>query len=262
MPPPRSAPLSVAAPVVDVDVGCIRCSCGAPRALFTADADLPFQTAKGLVGRNPKQRLELRLFGVGPLLGAWGNASHRIAPHGWGGNVKCLKPSLTPLQNPRESLGPEDEELYAGRSLALYPFEPENSNELRLREGQVIMVSYRHGQGWLVAEDPESGEQGLVPEEYVRLLSELPHFDERTGEFLETETETGEEGGEGEGHEDAAGRRGAVAGHGQGGEHEGGATGDGQGDGEGGEKEKDTRVDTPEAYELEAGNVPSTAETR
>ncbi|KAK1059420.1 HOG (high osmolarity glycerol) pathway protein [Friedmanniomyces endolithicus] len=172
------------------------------------------------------------------------------------------KLSLTPLQNPRESLGPEDEELYAGRSLALYPFEPENSNELRLREGQVIMVSYRHGQGWLVAEDPESGEQGLVPEEYVRLLSELPHFDERTGEFLETETETGEEGGEGEGHEDAAGRRGAVAGHGQGGEHEGGATGDGQGDGEGGEKEKDTRVDTPEAYELEAGNVPSTAETR
>ncbi|KAK0903638.1 HOG (high osmolarity glycerol) pathway protein [Friedmanniomyces endolithicus] len=164
------------------------------------------------------------------------------------------KPSLPPPQNPRESLGPEDEELYAGRSLALYPFEPENSNELRLREGQVIM-------GWLVAEDPESGEQGLVPEEYVRLLSELPHFDERTGEFLETET--GEEDGEGEGHEDAAGRRGAVAGHGEGGggEHEGGGTGDGQGDGGRG-KEKDTRVDTPEAYELDAGDVPSTAETR
>ncbi|KAK1047863.1 HOG (high osmolarity glycerol) pathway protein [Friedmanniomyces endolithicus] len=171
------------------------------------------------------------------------------------------KPSIPPPQNPRESLGPEDEELYAGRSLALYPFDPENSNELRLREGQVIMVSYRHGQGWLVAEDPESGEQGLVPEEYVRLLSELPHFDERTGEFLETET--GEEDGEGEGHEDAAGRRGAVAGHGEGGggEHEGGGTGDGQGDGGRG-KEKDTRVDTPEAYELDAGDVPSTAETR
>jgi len=176
------------------------------------------------------------------------------------------KPSLPPLLHPRESLGPEDEELYAGRSLALYPFEPENSNELRLREGQVIMVSYRHGQGWLVAEDPESGEQGLVPEEYVRLLSELPHFDERTGEFLETEaeTETGEEDGEGEGHEDAAGRRGAVAGGDEagGGEQEGGATGDGQGDAESREKEKDTRVDTPEAYELDAGDVPSTAETR
>jgi hypothetical protein len=92
----------------------------------------------------------------------------------------------------RQSIGPEDEELYAGRSLALYPFEPENSNELRLREGQVIMVSYRHGQGWLVAEDPETGEQGLVPEEYVRLLSELPHYDEATGTFLDAEGEDGE----------------------------------------------------------------------
>ena len=64
-------------------------------------------------------------------------------------------------QNLRESLGPEDEELYAGRSLALYPFEPENSNELRLREGQVIMVSYRHGQGWLVAEGPGDGGAGV-----------------------------------------------------------------------------------------------------
>ncbi|KAF2720872.1 hypothetical protein K431DRAFT_205058, partial [Polychaeton citri CBS 116435] len=55
-------------------------------------------------------------------------------------------------------------------SIALYDFEPENANELRLREGQEIMVSYRHGQGWLVAEDPTTGEQGLVPEEYVRLV--------------------------------------------------------------------------------------------
>ncbi|KAF2859013.1 hypothetical protein K470DRAFT_203213, partial [Piedraia hortae CBS 480.64] len=55
-------------------------------------------------------------------------------------------------------------------SLALYAFEPENPNELRLTEGQIILVSYRHGQGWLVAEDPKTGEQGLVPEAYVRLL--------------------------------------------------------------------------------------------
>ena len=32
----------------------------------------------------------------------------------------------------RNSMGPEDEELFAGPSLALYSFEPENSNELRL----------------------------------------------------------------------------------------------------------------------------------
>lgn len=87
----------------------------------------------------------------------------------------------------RSSLGPDDENLYAGRSLALYPFEPENGNELRLTEGQVIMVAYRHGQGWLVAEDPRTGEQGLVPEAYVRLLSDLPHFDPETGEFAEVD---------------------------------------------------------------------------
>ena len=59
----------------------------------------------------------------------------------------------SPVNSPqRQSIGPEDEDLYAGPSLALYSFEPENPNELRLREMQVIMVSYRHGQGWLVAE--------------------------------------------------------------------------------------------------------------
>jgi hypothetical protein len=37
----------------------------------------------------------------------------------------------------------------------------------------VILVSYRHGQGWLVAQDPKTGESGLVPEEYVRLLRDI-----------------------------------------------------------------------------------------
>ncbi|KAH9845697.1 Src-like 3 domains [Teratosphaeria destructans] len=94
--------------------------------------------------------------------------------------------------NQRQSIGPDDEDLYAGQSLALYTFEPENANELRLTEGQVIMVSYRHGQGWLVAEDPRTGEQGLVPEAYVRLLSDLPHYDPETGTFQDLED--GEEG--------------------------------------------------------------------
>ncbi|CZT22137.1 uncharacterized protein RCC_08006 [Ramularia collo-cygni] len=76
----------------------------------------------------------------------------------------------------RESLGPEDEELYNGPSLALYDFEPENDNELRIREREIIMVSYRHGLGWLVAEN-ENGEKGLVPEEYVRLLSEMEEWE-------------------------------------------------------------------------------------
>ncbi|TKA31616.1 hypothetical protein B0A50_01693 [Salinomyces thailandicus] len=97
----------------------------------------------------------------------------------------------------RTSMVPEDEELYAGQSLVLYDFVPENANELRLREGQVIMVSYRHGQGWLVAEDAASGEQGLVPEAYVRLLSDLPHYNVETGLFEGVEEEGKGDGGEG-----------------------------------------------------------------
>ena len=58
------------------------------------------------------------------------------------------------------------------RAIALFDFEPENDNEVKLREGQVIMVLYRHGQGWLVAEDPATRDNGLVPEEYVEFLDE------------------------------------------------------------------------------------------
>ena len=87
----------------------------------------------------------------------------------------------------RDSMGPEDEELFAGPSLAMYAFEPENSNELRLVEGQEIMVSYRHGQGWLVASDPRTGEQGLVPEAYVRLIADMPNYDPETGQFMDVD---------------------------------------------------------------------------
>jgi hypothetical protein len=65
-----------------------------------------------------------------------------------------------------------DEEMH-GKAVALFDFESENDNELPLVEGQIILVSYRHGQGWLVAQDPKTGESGLVPEEYVRLLRDI-----------------------------------------------------------------------------------------
>ena len=60
-----------------------------------------------------------------------------------------------------------------GKAVALFDFESEHPNELALKEGQIILVSYRHGQGWLVAEDPRTGESGLVPEEFVRLLRDI-----------------------------------------------------------------------------------------
>jgi hypothetical protein len=60
------------------------------------------------------------------------------------------------------SIGSPDEEMH-GKAVALFDFTREHENELPLKEGQVILVSYRHGQGWLVAEDPRTGESGLVP---------------------------------------------------------------------------------------------------
>ncbi|KAF9884321.1 HOG (high osmolarity glycerol) pathway protein [Aspergillus nanangensis] len=70
------------------------------------------------------------------------------------------------------AVGCPDEEMH-GKAVALFDFTREHENELPLTEGQVIFVSYRHGQGWLVAEDPRTGESGLVPEEFVRLLRDI-----------------------------------------------------------------------------------------
>jgi hypothetical protein len=65
-----------------------------------------------------------------------------------------------------------DEEMH-GKAVALFDFSRENENELPLSEGQIVLISYRHGEGWLVAQDPKSGESGLIPEEYVRLLRDI-----------------------------------------------------------------------------------------
>lgn len=89
-------------------------------------------------------------------------------------------PSETPYQSQDSryskdyqfTIASPDEEMH-GKAVALFDFARENENELPLIEGQVIWVSYRHGQGWLVAEDPKTRESGLVPEEYVRLLRDI-----------------------------------------------------------------------------------------
>lgn len=56
-------------------------------------------------------------------------------------------------------------------AVALYDFEPENDNELGLTEGDIVFISYRHGQGWLVAENQGRTKTGLVPEEFVTYLT-------------------------------------------------------------------------------------------
>ena len=69
-----------------------------------------------------------------------------------------------------------DEEMH-GKAVALFDFQSENDNELSIKEGQVIWVSYRQLQGWLVAQDPKTDESGLVPEEYVRLFKDIENGD-------------------------------------------------------------------------------------
>ncbi|CCK68170.1 adaptor protein NBP2 KNAG_0A05020 [Huiozyma naganishii CBS 8797] len=56
------------------------------------------------------------------------------------------------------------------RAIALYDFEPENDNELELKEEDVVYISYKHGQGWLVAENEQRTKTGLVPEEFVSYI--------------------------------------------------------------------------------------------
>ncbi|BFZ55431.1 HOG (high osmolarity glycerol) pathway protein [Savitreella phatthalungensis] len=65
-----------------------------------------------------------------------------------------------------------------GRARALYRFEPMHDNEFALEEGQVIYVSSRHGLGWLVAVDPDTGDCGLVPEEYVAFFESTTAIDD------------------------------------------------------------------------------------
>lgn len=105
----------------------------------------------------------------------------------------------------------DHDESFAGPSLALYTFEPENANELALTEGQIIQVGYRHGQGWLVAMDLETGEQGLVPEEYVRLLRDIEGWGEEDEEEDETTGDVSTGAGVGEA-ESALSAGGAVGG--------------------------------------------------
>lgn len=81
-----------------------------------------------------------------------------------------------------------------GRAVALFDFTPENDNEAPLKEGQIIWISYRHGQGWLVAEDPITGEKGLVPEEYVEMIPPRQSTEEQKQDNVQQEEVAPEQG--------------------------------------------------------------------
>jgi hypothetical protein len=87
------------------------------------------------------------------------NAKQEISPH--------PTPSIAKLLEQEALLRGEE---FPCDGVAIYDFERQNKNELPLVEGQEVWISYRHGQGWLVAENPKTEQRGLVPESYVRLL--------------------------------------------------------------------------------------------
>ncbi|QLQ82353.1 hypothetical protein HG537_0H01140 [Torulaspora globosa] len=84
-------------------------------------------------------------------------------------------------QDKRQSIVLPNDYLINQLAVALYDFEPENDNELGLKEGDVVFISYRHGQGWLVAENQQRTKTGLVPEDFVTYLD-----DEEDDEAAET----------------------------------------------------------------------------
>ncbi|SCV00705.1 LAME_0G11474g1_1 [Lachancea meyersii CBS 8951] len=69
----------------------------------------------------------------------------------------------------RQSIVLPSNQIVNRQAVALYDFAPENDNELELHEGDILFIGYRHGQGWLVAENEQRTRTGLVPEEYVTL---------------------------------------------------------------------------------------------
>ncbi|GAV28089.1 hypothetical protein PMKS-001557 [Pichia membranifaciens] len=68
----------------------------------------------------------------------------------------------------------DDENNHILHAVALYEFTPENSNELPLIPEQLLIINYECGDGWLVAHDPFTGQTGLVPSEYIRILEIEP----------------------------------------------------------------------------------------
>ncbi|TID14797.1 hypothetical protein CANINC_004468 [Pichia inconspicua] len=72
----------------------------------------------------------------------------------------------------------DDDDTGLVHAIALYPFVPENSNELSLVPDQHLIINYECGDGWLVAYDPGSGQTGLVPSEYIYIVDVDPVVEE------------------------------------------------------------------------------------
>lgn len=87
-------------------------------------------------------------------------------------NIKNCEGTGDGLFDKRQSMILPSDYIVNHKAVAIYDFIPENDNELALKEGDVVYISYKHGQGWLVAENEERTKTGLVPEEYVSFIED------------------------------------------------------------------------------------------
>ncbi|KAJ4387899.1 hypothetical protein N0V93_008502 [Gnomoniopsis smithogilvyi] len=60
------------------------------------------------------------------------------------------------------------------KAVAMSDFDPrDEKHKLRLTCGQIVWISHRHGKGWLVAENINTQESGLVPEKHVCFVRDM-----------------------------------------------------------------------------------------
>ncbi|KAG6354447.1 hypothetical protein INS49_004464 [Diaporthe citri] len=73
----------------------------------------------------------------------------------------------------KKTFAPLSEEVNAV-AVALVDSGRVGDNELPLDQGQLFWIHQKHGQGWLLAQNPRTYEIGLVPENFVQLRGTVP----------------------------------------------------------------------------------------
>ena len=65
-------------------------------------------------------------------------------------------------------------------AVALFDFQPSHEDELGLKQGQLVWIHYRRGDGWLLAENLRTNEIGLAAERFLQLRGETTWIRDKT----------------------------------------------------------------------------------
>lgn len=146
---------------------------------------------KGVFGGHGRRKSSFGAWGGFSLGGfAWGRNKGQEADRSATSSPDVVIPSISDL-TPSSSVEPQgylspsiaaqrdsaveesddgDDSLPEGNYRVIYPFESEGAHEMSVKEGEVVRVKGRLGDGWVVAERLEDAdtEEGLVPESYLQ----------------------------------------------------------------------------------------------